>query len=180
MGRDIIFFINYGVLRTKKYLVEFTNIEKKLVVAREEGVWGRNELGVCGYQMQSIVCRMNKQHSPTLWLRCVLSLQSCPALCDAMNCNLPDSSVHEILQARILEWVAMPSPRNLSDPRTKPACLMSASLSGVFFTTSATQEANSSGNYIQYSVINHSEKEYEKNVCVCVCVCVYIYICITE
>ena len=57
---------------------------------------------------------------------------------------------------------------------------MSASLSGVFFTTSATQEANSSGNYIQYSVINHNEKEYEKNVCVCVCVCVYIYICITE
>ena len=32
-------------------------------------------------------------------------LQSCPALCDPMNCGLPGSSVHEILQARILEGV---------------------------------------------------------------------------
>ena len=34
------------------------------------------------------------------------SLQLCPTLCDTMDCNLPDSSVHGILQARILEWVA--------------------------------------------------------------------------
>ena len=38
---------------------------------------------------------------------CAKSLQSCPTLCDFMNCsNLPGSSVHEILQARILEWRA--------------------------------------------------------------------------
>ena len=37
------------------------------------------------------------------------SLQSCPALCDSMDCIPPGSSVHRILQARILEWVAMPS-----------------------------------------------------------------------
>ena len=48
LARDLIFFINYGVLRTKKYLVGFTDIEKRLLVAKEEGVWGRNELGVCG------------------------------------------------------------------------------------------------------------------------------------
>ena len=36
-------------------------------------------------------------------------LQLCPALCDPMNCSLPGSSVHGILQARILEWVATPS-----------------------------------------------------------------------
>ena len=40
---------------------------------------------------------------------CVLSLQSCPTLYDPMDCNLPGSSVHGILQARLLEWVAMPS-----------------------------------------------------------------------
>ena len=39
----------------------------------------------------------------------VLVAQSCPTLCDTMDCSLPDSSVHGILQARILEWVAMPS-----------------------------------------------------------------------
>ena len=33
-----------------------------------------------------------------------------------MDCNLPGSSVHGVLQARILEWVAISSPGNLSDP----------------------------------------------------------------
>ena len=44
-------------------------------------------------------------------------LQLCPALCDPMNCSLPGSSVHGILQARILEWVAIPSFRGYSQPR---------------------------------------------------------------
>ena len=40
-----------------------------------------------------------------------VSFQSCPTLCFSMNCSLPGSSVHGLLQARILEWVAMPSSR---------------------------------------------------------------------
>ena len=40
--------------------------------------------------------------------------QSCPTLCDPMDCSPPSSSVHGILQARILEWVAMPSSRGSS------------------------------------------------------------------
>ena len=39
------------------------------------------------------------------------SLQSCPTLCDPMDYSLPGPSVHGILQARMLEWVAMLSPR---------------------------------------------------------------------
>ena len=35
------------------------------------------------------------------------SLQSCPTLCDPMDCSLPGFSVHGILQARTLEWVAI-------------------------------------------------------------------------
>ena len=35
------------------------------------------------------------------------SLQSCPTLCDPMDCSPPGSSVHGILQARTLEWVAI-------------------------------------------------------------------------
>ena len=42
-------------------------------------------------------------------LVCVQLLQSCLTLCDPMGCSPPGSSVHGILQARILEWVAMPS-----------------------------------------------------------------------
>ena len=35
------------------------------------------------------------------------SLQSCPTLCDPMDCSLPGFSIHGILQARTLEWVAI-------------------------------------------------------------------------
>ena len=46
-----------------------------------------------------------------------LVAQLCPTLCDPMDCSLPGSSVHGILLARILEWVAMPSSRGSSQPR---------------------------------------------------------------
>ena len=46
--------------------------------------------------------------------------ESCPTLCDPMDCSLPDSSVHGILQVRILEWVAMTSPGDLPDPGINP------------------------------------------------------------
>ena len=44
----------------------------------------------------------------------MLVTQSCPTLCDLMDCSLSGSSVHGILQARILEWVAMPLSRGSS------------------------------------------------------------------
>ena len=44
-------------------------------------------------------------------------LQLCLTLCDPMDCSLLGSSVHGILQARILEWVAMPTSRGPSQPR---------------------------------------------------------------
>ena len=43
--------------------------------------------------------------------------QSCPTLCDPMDCNLPGFSVHGILQARILEWVTISFSRGSSRPR---------------------------------------------------------------
>ena len=46
-------------------------------------------------------------------------LQSCPTLCNPMDCSLPGSSVHGMVQARILEWVAIPSPRGSSQPRDR-------------------------------------------------------------
>ena len=42
---------------------------------------------------------------------CATSVQSCQTLCDPMDCSPPGSLVHGTLQARILEWVAMPSSR---------------------------------------------------------------------
>ena len=53
-----------------------------------------------------------------LMLLCMhVHAQSCLALCDPMDCSPPGSSVHGILQARILEWVAMRSSRGSSPPR---------------------------------------------------------------
>ena len=46
-----------------------------------------------------------------------LGAQSCPTLCDPMDCSPPGSSVYGSLQARILEWIAMPSSRGCSQPR---------------------------------------------------------------
>ena len=46
--------------------------------------------------------------------------QSCPTLWDPMDCSLPGSFVHGILQARILERVAIPFPRGLPDPGIEP------------------------------------------------------------
>ena len=55
----------------------------------------------------------------------MLSFQLCPILCDPMDCRPPGSSVHGILQARILEWVAIPFSRGYSQPRdqTRIACI---------------------------------------------------------
>ena len=47
-------------------------------------------------------------------------LQPCPTLCNPMDCRLPGSSVHGILQARILEGVAIPSLGDLPDPGIEP------------------------------------------------------------
>ena len=53
----------------------------------------------------------------------------------------PGFSVHGALQARILEWVTMPSPGDLPHPGIKPASLRSPALAGGFFTTKDTWEA---------------------------------------
>ena len=76
------------------------------------------------------------------------SLQSCPDLCKHMDCSLPGSSVHKICQARILEWVAVPSSRSsqLRDAThiysgMQLTSLVSPALVGRFCTTSTTWEA---------------------------------------
>ena len=72
------------------------------------------------------------------WEMKVKVTQSCPTLCDPMDCSLPGSSVCGILPARILEWVAMPFSRESFHPRdwTQVSCI-----AGRFFTIWATREA---------------------------------------
>ena len=54
----------------------------------------------------TIVHGRSKQKLPLVWVSEVA--QSCPTLCDPIDCSLPGSSVHGIFQARVLEWVAWP------------------------------------------------------------------------
>ena len=50
----------------------------------------------------------------------VLVTQLCLTLCDSRDCSLPGSTVHGILQAGILQWIAIPSSRGSSDPGIEP------------------------------------------------------------
>ena len=69
---------------------------------------------------------------------CVKLLPLCLTLCDPMNYSPFGPSVHRILQARVLEWVAIPPPGDLPDPGIEPESLMSPALACSFFTTSST------------------------------------------
>ena len=60
------------------------------------------------------------------------SLQPCLTLCDPMDCSPPGSSAHWILQARILEWVAMPSSRGSTRPRDQTHVSCSSCIAGGF------------------------------------------------
>ena len=68
----------------------------------------------------------------------ILVAQSCPTLCNSVDCSPPGSSVHGILQARILKWVAIPFSRGSSWPRdwTWVSCI-----AGRFFTIWVAREA---------------------------------------
>ena len=56
---------------------------------------------------------------PSVSISVFLVIQLCLTLCDPMDCSLPGSSLHGIFQGRILEWVAMPSSRESSQPRNR-------------------------------------------------------------
>ena len=71
---------------------------------------------------------------------CVLA-QSNLTLCDPMDCGPPGFSVHGVLQARILEWVAISYSEDLPNPGIELVSLMSPVLAGRFFTISTTCEA---------------------------------------
>ena len=77
----------------------------------------------------------------TKYYVCAKSIQLCLTLCNPMDCSPLGSSVHGILQARILEWVAMPSSRGSSQSRDQIHIFMSPALAGGFFTTSNPWES---------------------------------------
>ena len=71
----------------------------------------------------SWMCSHEHPENNLMWKVKVLVVQSCPSLCKPVDCSPPGSSVHSILQARILEWIAISSSRGSSDPEIKPGSL---------------------------------------------------------
>ena len=63
----------------------------------------------------------------------MLIAQLCPTLSDPMDYSPPGSSVHGILQAKILEWVVIPYPEYLPCPIIKPMSLMSSAFVGLLY-----------------------------------------------
>ena len=92
---------------------------------------------------------LHKPEAP-VWLESEVA-QSCPTLCDPMDCSLPGSSIHGIFQARVLEWVAISFSRRSSQPRdwTRVSHIV-----GRCFTIWATREAPRVG-----QVLGFREKE---------------------
>ena len=99
------------------------------------------------------------------WGRVCMRTQSCLTLCDHMDGSTPGSSVHGILQARILEWVAISYSRGSSQPGDKPVSLMFLVLAGRLVTTvspgkpgKAEEMEDNAGNwvYVVVGVCGHS------------------------
>jgi len=85
----------------------------------------QTQLSTYAHTHPSIQLIMMRFASPCPRVCCAQSFQSCPTLCNPMDCSLPGSSVHRILQVRILEWVAISSSRGSSQPsdQTSVSCM---------------------------------------------------------
>ena len=103
--------------------------------------------------LNTLLFMMHLEHCPGTWYMLyywhwccwsclkvkVLVAQSCPALCNPMGCSPPGSSVPRILQAGILEWVAIPFSRGSSWPRDQTPHWVSH-IAGRFFTIWTTED----------------------------------------
>ena len=99
------------------------------------------------------------------YIRNMSVLQSCLTVCDPMDCSPPDSPVHGILQARILEWVATPSCRGSSGPKDQ-TCLSYVSCTGrpVFATPPGTLSIRNTKRYKRTikNVFSHADSKFLK------------------
>ena len=77
--------------------------------------------------------------------------QACPTLCDPMNCSPPGSSLHGILQARILQWVAISSSRGSSWPRSNPHVSCGSCIGRQILYHWATWKPNTDGGEAHFS-----------------------------
>ena len=109
---------------------------------------------------------MDQWKRPRTWkFCCCLIAKSCPALCDPMDCSLPGSSVHGILQARILEWgYHFLLQGNLPNPGIKNVSPAWPALAGRFFTTELPGKPLGYVGVCRYCFL-HQEHSFYKLLC---------------
>ena len=91
--------------------------------------------------------------------------QSCPTLCNPMDLSPPGSSVHGDSPGRNWSGLPCPPPGDLPNPGIEPASLMSPTLAGRFFTTSASWEAVSFLFDYHFHLKNIKKKKQIKIIC---------------
>ena len=101
-------------------------------------------------------CSRSAEHLKFFETCCCSITKSCPTLCDPMDCSLLGSSLQGILQARILEWVAISFSRGSSWPgdQTHVSCIV-----GGCFTVWAIREVPSVFRYYKISIVIGEETE---------------------
>ena len=105
-------------------------------LVNEEEHWGMEKMPPSPGWTHSLKWKLGEacevSREPAGWEKVkMLVVQSCPTFCHHMDCRPPGSSVHGILQARILEWVAISFSRGSSQPRDRTWVSCTA---GRFFT----------------------------------------------
>ena len=102
--------LNFHLIKKKNF--SFSQWETSL---KTSPIWNRV---IMRSMLNGMILEQRKSTIIMVTCMCAKSFQSCPTLCNAMDyCSMPGSSIHEILQTRILEWVAMPSSRGSFQPR---------------------------------------------------------------
>ena len=111
----------------------YVYIDKKIQSVSRSVV--SDSLWLHGLQPTRPFCLWNSPGKNTGVGCCCLIAKLCLTLCDLMDCSSPGFSVYGILQARILEWVAILYCRGSFQPGIKPAFPISPALAGKFFIT---------------------------------------------
>ena len=129
------FSLSLSLFHSPQLFAHWNDSKRKIIV----GIWGKEAFSNVKALFESILCALYSTVKAQGFTRAE-PLQLCPTLCNPMDCS-PQVSVRGILQARVLEWIAMPSSRGSSQPRNRTAVFCISCIAGRFFTHWTTWEA---------------------------------------
>ena len=120
-----------------------------------------------GWTHQQKMPHIRQRRSPKKMVKSEVA-QSCPTLCDSMDCSLPGSPVHGIFQARTLKWVAISFSRRSSQPRDQTQVSLTA---GRVFTIWVIREAQQDGrrSKIMFTIKLHTHQRSSEGANKTVC-----------